>query len=41
MDAFIDFTGGTLGGIANVYVGQPLDTGLFDFLYLILIECFS
>ncbi len=26
MDAFIDFTGGTLGGVANVYVGQPLDT---------------
>lgn len=26
MDSAIDFTCGTLGGIANVYVGQPLDT---------------
>lgn len=26
MDAFIDFSSGTLGGIANVYAGQPLDT---------------
>lgn len=26
IDAGIDFTGGTLGGIATVLVGQPLDT---------------
>lgn len=26
MDSVIDFTGGTLGGVANVYAGQPLDT---------------
>ncbi|XP_067948428.1 mitochondrial ornithine transporter 1-like [Watersipora subatra] len=26
IDAGIDFTGGTLGGIATVFVGQPLDT---------------
>ncbi|XP_013384551.1 mitochondrial ornithine transporter 1-like [Lingula anatina] len=26
VDAAIDFIGGTAGGIANVYVGQPLDT---------------
>lgn len=26
MDAAIDFVAGTLGGIACVYVGQPLDT---------------
>ena len=26
MDAFIDFTSGTIGGVANVYAGQPLDT---------------
>lgn len=26
LDAAIDFTGGTLGGVATVFVGQPLDT---------------
>lgn len=26
MDALIDFISGTLGGVANVYAGQPLDT---------------
>ena len=26
MDSVIDFSSGVLGGIANVYVGQPLDT---------------
>ena len=26
VDAAIDFTGGTLGGAATVFVGQPLDT---------------
>jgi solute carrier family 25 (mitochondrial ornithine transporter) member 2/15 len=26
MDSAIDFTSGVMGGIANVYVGQPLDT---------------
>ncbi len=26
MDSMIDFVSGTLGGIATVYTGQPLDT---------------
>lgn len=25
-DAAVDFTGGTLGGVATVLIGQPLDT---------------
>lgn len=26
LDASVDFIGGTLGGVATVLVGQPLDT---------------
>lgn len=26
LDAAVDFTGGTLGGVATVLIGQPLDT---------------
>ncbi|KAI8797807.1 mitochondrial ornithine transporter 1 [Biomphalaria glabrata] len=44
-DAAIDFTGGTLGGITSVYVGQPLDTvkvkmQTFPTLYKNGLDCF-
>ncbi|XP_059151013.1 mitochondrial ornithine transporter 1-like [Physella acuta] len=45
VDAVIDFTGGTLGGITSVYVGQPLDTvkvkmQTFPTLYRNGLDCF-
>ncbi|KAH9505236.1 hypothetical protein Btru_059032 [Bulinus truncatus] len=45
VDAVIDFTGGTLGGITSVYVGQPLDTvkvkmQTFPTLYKNGLDCF-
>lgn len=44
MDEFIDFFSGNVGGIANVYVGQPLDTikvkmQTFPNLYKNGVEC--
>ncbi|KAF5308262.1 hypothetical protein FQR65_LT06255 [Abscondita terminalis] len=44
-DAIIDFTAGSLGGIALVYVGQPLDTikvkmQTFPTLYTGMVSCF-
>ncbi|KAL1509713.1 hypothetical protein ABEB36_004409 [Hypothenemus hampei] len=44
-DGLIDFTSGCLGGIALVYVGQPLDTvkvkmQAFPLLYKNMIDCF-
>ncbi|XP_066257400.1 mitochondrial ornithine transporter 1 [Euwallacea similis] len=44
-DGIIDFTAGCLGGIALVYVGQPLDTvkvkmQTFPLLYTNMVECF-
>lgn len=44
-DGFIDITAGSLGGIAVVYVGQPLDTvkvkmQTFPTLYKNMVECF-
>ncbi|XP_022910160.1 mitochondrial ornithine transporter 1 [Onthophagus taurus] len=45
-DAIIDFTAGSLGGIALVYVGQPLDTikvkmQTFPGQYNTMIKCFK
>ncbi|XP_025085408.1 mitochondrial ornithine transporter 1-like isoform X2 [Pomacea canaliculata] len=45
LDAMIDFTGGTIGGIVTVYVGQPLDTvkvkmQTFPTLYGNAVQCF-
>ncbi|CAG9762861.1 unnamed protein product [Ceutorhynchus assimilis] len=45
-DGIIDFTAGCLGGIALVYVGQPLDTvkvkmQTFPLLYTNTIDCFK
>ncbi|KAJ8922682.1 hypothetical protein NQ315_007714 [Exocentrus adspersus] len=44
-DGIIDFTAGSLGGIALVYVGQPLDTvkvkmQTFPHLYSNMVNCF-
>lgn len=44
-DAFIDLMGGSMGGVASVYVGQPLDTvkvkmQTFPELYRGMIGCF-
>jgi len=44
MDSVIDFSCGTLGGIANVYVGQPLDTikvkmQMFPNMYRNALQC--
>ncbi|KAL7295184.1 hypothetical protein TKK_0011490 [Trichogramma kaykai] len=44
-DGFIDFTAGSLGGVALVYVGQPLDTvkvkmQTFPSLYKGMVDCF-
>ncbi|KAG8224793.1 hypothetical protein J437_LFUL002238 [Ladona fulva] len=46
VDAVIDFIGGSLGGIASVYVGQPLDTvkvkmQTFPNLYSGMVNCFQ
>lgn len=43
LDAAIDFTGGTLGGVASVVVGQPLDTVKVRLLmaYVIMIRLIS
>ncbi|KAG8039781.1 hypothetical protein G9C98_000510 [Cotesia typhae] len=43
---FIDFTAGSLGGIALVYVGQPLDTvkvkmQTFPSMYNGMVDCFT
>ncbi|XP_076468301.1 mitochondrial ornithine transporter 1-like [Babylonia areolata] len=45
LDAVVDFTGGTLGGIVTVYVGQPLDTvkvkmQTFPTMYRNALDCF-
>ncbi|KAK5644111.1 hypothetical protein RI129_007956 [Pyrocoelia pectoralis] len=45
-DGIIDFTAGSLGGIALVYVGQPLDTikvkmQTFPTLYTGMVNCFK
>ncbi|KAL8587653.1 hypothetical protein ACOMHN_045342 [Nucella lapillus] len=45
LDAVVDFTGGTVGGIVTVYVGQPLDTvkvkmQTFPTLYRNALDCF-
>ncbi|XP_050304212.1 mitochondrial ornithine transporter 1 [Anthonomus grandis grandis] len=45
-DGIIDFTSGCLGGIALVYVGQPLDTvkvkmQTFPSLYTNMVDCFK
>ncbi|XP_046394205.1 mitochondrial ornithine transporter 1 [Ischnura elegans] len=45
-DAVIDFIGGSLGGVASVYVGQPLDTvkvkmQAFPQLYTGMVDCFK
>ncbi|KAK7097389.1 mitochondrial ornithine transporter 1-like [Littorina saxatilis] len=45
VDALIDFTGGTIGGVVSVYVGQPLDTvkvklQTFPTLYGNALDCF-
>ncbi|KAJ8927200.1 hypothetical protein NQ314_020478 [Rhamnusium bicolor] len=45
-DGIIDFTAGSLGGIALVYVGQPLDTvkvkmQTFPHLYTNMVDCFK
>ncbi|XP_041359074.1 mitochondrial ornithine transporter 1-like [Gigantopelta aegis] len=45
LDAVIDFTGGVAGGIATVYVGQPLDTvkvkiQTFPTMYRNALDCF-
>ncbi|KAK7489872.1 hypothetical protein BaRGS_00018894 [Batillaria attramentaria] len=45
VDAVIDFTGGTIGGIVTVYVGQPLDTvkvkmQTFPTMYRNALDCF-
>uniref|UniRef100_A0A6P7GVJ1 Mitochondrial ornithine transporter 1-like n=1 Tax=Diabrotica virgifera virgifera TaxID=50390 RepID=A0A6P7GVJ1_DIAVI len=45
-DGIIDFTGGSLGGVALVYVGQPLDTvkvkmQTFPTLYKNMFNCFA
>ncbi|CAH2016490.1 unnamed protein product [Acanthoscelides obtectus] len=44
-DAFVDFTAGSIGGLALVYVGQPLDTvkvkmQAFPTLYKNMFQCF-
>uniref|UniRef100_A0A1B6CTI8 Uncharacterized protein n=1 Tax=Clastoptera arizonana TaxID=38151 RepID=A0A1B6CTI8_9HEMI len=44
IDGMIDFTGGTLGAVALVYVGQPLDTikvkmQTFPHLYNGMFDC--
>ncbi|XP_052828371.1 mitochondrial ornithine transporter 1 [Octopus bimaculoides] len=46
VDGVIDFTAGTAGGIANVYIGQPLDTvkvkmQTFPTLYRNALHCFT
>lgn len=45
-DTFIDLMGGTMGGTACVYVGQPLDTvkvkmQTFPSLYTGMVDCFA
>ncbi|XP_071452516.1 mitochondrial ornithine transporter 1 [Hetaerina americana] len=45
-DAVIDFIGGSLGAVASVYVGQPLDTvkvkmQAFPQLYTGMVDCFK
>lgn len=45
-DTFIDLMGGSMGGVASVYVGQPLDTvkvkmQTFPDLYRGMVGCFS
>ncbi|KAJ8984425.1 hypothetical protein NQ317_012488 [Molorchus minor] len=45
-DGIIDFVAGSVGGVALVYVGQPLDTvkvkmQTFPHLYKNMIDCFK